>query len=232
MSQQLLTKTHLINWCDEQVAQGKELKIGWEGGNDSGWVYFVIDDEQIEYGYNTDEQSELIDMMHTHLEYGSWAGEFSANGEAIYDPTLKAFVGTDHFGGDESEDWDCNIKITIPKSIWFERVEYAIEGADSDAQFAFVISNGFLLPEHATESIRIANELTEAIAAEITKFENQPGDHDEFRDIWQDEQIARSEFIEEGDNLVYTIEDLTMGTTAVDEKEIILELVNNNEDDD
>lgn len=232
MSQQLLTKTHLIKWCDEQVANGIELKIGWEGGNDSGWVYMIKNGVQVEYNQTTDEEEELTDLMHTHLEYGSWAGEYSANGEATYDPELKAFVGEDSFGGDDSEDWSCDLKITIPKTLWFDRVEYSIEGDDPEVQFAFVINNGFKVPEHDAVAENICVKMKKAVDKEIKKFQEhlQVDGPNEFRSLWQDEQIALSEFVEQGDNLVYTIESLSMGTLVVEEKEVILELLNDDDD--
>mgnify|MGYP003335272251 CR=1 FL=1 len=41
-------KLSLIDWCDQQVADGHDLKLHWEGGGDSGWCYFTIDGENAE----------------------------------------------------------------------------------------------------------------------------------------------------------------------------------------
>jgi uncharacterized iron-regulated protein len=47
----------------------------------------------------------------------------------------------------------------------------------------------------------------------------------EYHNIWQNERYERSEFKEEGDNLVITIEELSIGTSSTDEKDIYLELI-------
>ena len=38
-------KKSIVQWCKDQADQGNELTMKWEGGGDSGWVYFEIDGE-------------------------------------------------------------------------------------------------------------------------------------------------------------------------------------------
>lgn len=79
-------KMTVAQWCDEQVKNGHTLTLKWDGGNDSGWVYFELDGEEL-----TNEYTEkLVDYCYSELDYGSWAGDFSANGEAEYDPKRKS----------------------------------------------------------------------------------------------------------------------------------------------
>ena len=86
-------KKTVLEWCKEQVAQGHELKICWEGGGDSGWCYFQIDGEEA----NNEYTDHLVNSMYSELDYGSWAGEFTATGEATFDPSENAFVGIDDY---------------------------------------------------------------------------------------------------------------------------------------
>ena len=55
--------------------------------------------------------------MDNELDYGSWAGDFSANGEAVYDSKEKAFVGTDYYSETESVPVKVSIPINIPKDL-------------------------------------------------------------------------------------------------------------------
>ena len=73
-------KQGLIEWLDEQADLGKDVMLKWEGGNDSGWAYFELDGETIE----NEHTDRLVNWMYDHLDYGSWAGDFSAQGEAVY----------------------------------------------------------------------------------------------------------------------------------------------------
>lgn len=224
MSQKLIATSDLIKWCDEQVAAGKELALGWEGGGDSGWCFFKIDGEQITDSAETDEIRDLTDRMYDHLDYGSWAGEFSASGEAIYDPKQKAFVGTDHYSEDETYNFEYPIKITVPKSLWFEALEYNMEGEDPNIDVAFTLRNGFLTDLHTEAAEQVQKQLEEQVEKAIRAY-NQMEDATEYHNIWQNERYTRSDFKEEGDNLVITIEELNIGTSSTEEKDIYLELI-------
>lgn len=223
MSQKVKTPSNLIEWCDQQVAEGKTLGIGWEGGGDSGWCWFTIDGQQVADAKETPQIRELLDLMYETLDYGSWAGEFSASGEAVYDPKQKAFVGTDYYSENQTEHWDCDVQIIIPKDLWFDAIEYNIEDESARVDFAFVIRNGFLSPKHDEVADQIKESLNDAVDAEVTKFcaDENTG---EYQSIWQSDRIVRSDFREEGDNLVYSIEEVSMTTSDTDEKDIFLTL--------
>jgi hypothetical protein len=223
MSQKLIATSDLIKWCDEQVAAGKELGIHWEGGGDSGWAYFTIDGDQVSDSEENDEIRQLTDLMYDHLDYGSWAGEFSASGDATYNATEKAFVGTDYYSEDETYNFDYLIKITVPKDLWFESLECNMEDEDPTINVAFSIRNGFLTDRHTQVAEQIKKSLKEQVEQGISAY-NQLEYTTEYRNIWQNDVINRSEFKEEGDNLVAYIEELSIGTCDTDEKEIYLEL--------
>jgi hypothetical protein len=156
----------IIDWCDKQAAEGKEITLCWEGGGDSGWVFFEIDGVQAD----GEEISALVDMMYNHLDYGSWAGEFSANGRADYDPATKCFEGTDYYSED---DWTYTtfeepFEFSIPVNYGFDSIEYNIEGNFEDdfrVEVTFNIINGFITPELR----ELENEMSEAIKEKLTK---------------------------------------------------------------
>lgn len=222
MSQKLMTKKSLVQWCDEQVAQGKEIGIGWEGGGDSGWCYFMIDGSQVNNTEYTTEMEQLIDMMDDELDYGSWAGEFSANGEAIYSPEKKAFVGIDYYSEDETIQRNCDIPIRIPKHLWFDSIEYNIQDEEANTEFAFVIRNGFLTEEHEALTSHLEQYLQTRVQEEIDSFIHDS--HREYRSMWQNDRINRNDFEEQGDDLVYVIGELGIGTMDSSDKDVYLEL--------
>lgn len=229
MAQKLMTKKSLVQWCDEQVAQGKNIGIGWEGGGDSGWCYFTIDGRQVENTKQTPEMEELVDLMYDHLDYGSWAGEFNATGEAEYDPKQKAFVGTDYYSEDDTHYQECEIPIRVPKHLWFDSLEYNMESEEIDVQVAFIIRNGFLTQEHHDAADYIAESIAIDANEVVNKYTSQDNAQ-EYRSVWQNDRIQRSAFQEDGDFLVYTIEELNIGIEDSNEKLIYLEL--ETEDDD
>jgi hypothetical protein len=224
MSQKVVATSDLIKWCDDQVAKGHELVLAWEGGGDSGWVYFKIDGEQVSNSAETPEIENLIDRMYDQLDYGSWAGEYQANGEAVYNANEKAFIGTDYYSEDETDNYECSIKITVPKSIWFDAVEYNIEQEEPIIDVVFVLRNGFLTEKHTEVAEQIKESLDEQVEETIAAYLKDPN-ATEYRNVWQNDRIERSQFKEEDDNLVAFITELSIGTCTSDNKDVYLELI-------
>jgi len=104
-------KKSIVQWCKEQYEQGNELALVWDGGGDSGWCYFEMDGDTVENEYT----EALVDHMYDTLNYGSWAGEFQANGRAIYDPETNSFEGTDYYGEDGNDVLEVDWTIRVPK---------------------------------------------------------------------------------------------------------------------
>lgn len=221
MSMKLIAKDELIKWCDEQVANGNTLSIQWEGGGDSGWCSFHINDEQVK---SEDGQiSDLLDLMYDQLDYGSWAGEFSAQGEAVYDPEEKAFIGVDNYSEDSVVDYPCKIEIKIPKNLWFDTLEIGVEGEDASVTVAFHVTNGFISEEHDEFIDNFEVSFRESILGVISDYCNDDNEN-EYRSIWETFDLSKSEFVEEGDYMKYTITSLSIGTAEVEEKDVYLEL--------
>jgi hypothetical protein len=162
----VISATEIIDWCDKQVAEGKEITLCWEGGGDSGWVYFEIDGTQAE----GEEIEALVDMMYNELDYGSWAGEFSANGTATYDPATKCFEGIDYYSEDDwtNTTFEEPFAFYIPGNYGFDSIEYNIEGNFEDdfrVEVTFNIVNGFISPELR----ELESEMSEAIKEKLTE---------------------------------------------------------------
>lgn len=211
-------KKTVLEWCKEQVVQGHELKICWEGGGDSGWVYFEIDGQQVDNEY-TDY---LVDCMYTELDYGSWAGEFTATGEAIFDPLENAFVGIDDYQEDDRLSYECKISFKVPNNLWYDRIHYSIECSGDetpDIEVQFGITNGFLSQEHK----EIEKVLEDILHDEVPKLIEQfVEEGKEFRDIWESEMFLKTDGKDMGAYTEFVIKELGMGTFTSHEKDIVL----------
>ncbi len=216
-----MTKQTLLSWCDQQVKDGKELKIVWDGGHDSGWVHFEIDGEDYE-----DEHTErLVNYMNDKLDYGSWAGEFNASGDAIYNVEEQAFVGTDYYSESQIMIYNTNISISIPKHLWFNELSIRIEADYEDTpviEAGFGIRNGFLTEEHNNIEKEISNYVQDEIIKAIEKFEEEKKVG--FESIWDEVTIPFTSFKEEGDNRVAFLEDVDFRYPQGHDNDIYLDL--------
>jgi len=213
----------LVEWCDKQVADGKELKLNWDGGGDSGWVYLEIDGTHVEDDY----AASLVEALDNQLEYGSWAGEFGANGSALYDPATKSFVGEDHYSETRSVGYNPNITIKIPKHLWFNELKIHIEsddGSGTSITLELALTNGFKIDEHYELEKKLVEYIEEKIEEAITNFRNSNDDYDNFNGIWDEITIPYTEGKLEGDHLVFSITDLEMRYYDTTDKEIYLDV--------
>ena len=225
---ELEVKKEIIDWCNQTVDDGKELKFTWEGGGDSGWANLELDGNNIEVAGYSDK---LLDGIYEELDYGSWAGEFHASGEAIYNKEEQAFVGIDDYSEDETIIHDCEIVVDVPNKLWYDSIDIRIEvnyDESPDIRVDFVVKNGFLTQKHRETADLLAEELSTKINAEIVKFSQRY----EFRSIWEQFVINRSEGVETTPGFVkHEISSINMGTTSSEEKSIYLQLIEQNEQD-
>lgn len=216
-----LSKKSIIDWCNEQVDNGNELTIKWEGGGDSGWVYFEIDGDTVENEY-TDI---LVEYMEEHLNYGSWAGEFSSNGTAYYSKETQSFEGDDNYSEDDNDIMDPEIIISIPKNLWFDSFHLEAECYYDDfpsISASFVIKNGFLSEEH----LNFCSNLEETLKEDFENISNnyQTSDGTEFRGYSDSWIVDKSEMKEEDEMLILTIDKLQIQTIKNDDRAIVFEL--------
>ena len=91
----VISNEEIYAYLDELVDKGHEIVANWDGGNDSGMVYFTVDGNIVnpESPFDYAIFDRLEEMINDKLGYGSWAGDFHAYGEAEYDSKTHSFVG-------------------------------------------------------------------------------------------------------------------------------------------
>lgn len=216
-----MTKKSIVQWCKEQAENGLELAMKWEGGGDSGWVYFEIDGQSVDNEYSR----ALVDRMDDTLNYGSWAGEFNASGKAVYNPATNSFTGTDYYGEDESEVLDVNMTIRVPKKFWFNTFHLEVEryhDGNTNVSASFLVKNGFLSQEHSDFCTNLEQELVKDFDDIFDNYHSVDGY--EFRDCTQNWILDRSETTEEGDELIFKITKMDVSVMTEDDRPVVLEL--------
>ena len=188
---------------------------------DSGWAYFQIDGESVENEYT----EYLVGMMYNVLDYGSWAGEFSASGSAEYNPESQSFEGIDDYSEDETMTHGCNIVIQVPQELWHDNLSISIEGDNGDRtriEARFGIKNGFLSDKHTAFISGLEDNMEEEVNAVIENFIQTSAK--DYRSIWETINLEPKDGVIKGDFLEYTIEELGIGTTSSEPKDIYLEI--------
>ena len=214
-------KKSIVQWCKNQTDQGNEIKLVWEGGGDSGWVHFESDGEDIDNIYTRC----LVDRIEDTLNYGSWAGEFNASGEAIYNPKTNAFEGTDFYGEDTGEVLDVDFTVRVPKKLWFDTLHVEVEAnydETPEMSVRTLIKNGFLTDEHTEICSNLESTLKDVFDALFSNYDSPNGY--EFRGCTDSWILERSEAVEEGDELVFKITKVDIQIMTNEERNIVLEL--------
>lgn len=210
-------------WAKEMHAKGHELRLGWDGGGDSGWVFFEIDGKQ----ESTPETEFLVEWCYNVLDYGSWAGEFSASGEALYDPETEAFDGIDWYSSEESctiNDEDAII-IKIPTDIKVDGLEINME-TDDEAPVTSIdikVTNGFKTPAHTAAEEKIAEELEEQYNRVISNY--CTGER-KFSAAWNNETFRTSDMTlsEDGKHWILKWDTASVTEWYEEDKNIVLNL--------
>jgi len=111
---------------------GHKIQLEWNGGGDSGEVWININEKRIDIPWDSSKQNfqekihhHVIDSMYDHLDYGSWAGEFSSCGTAdfVHDDDFIGFRGTDYYSEEEGHTGVINLGIRIPAAWLTEEME-------------------------------------------------------------------------------------------------------------
>lgn len=189
----------IINYCDGLTKHGEKLAVTWSGGNDSGWFQLELDGEPIHETSKLDDS--ITDLVENELGYGSFAGDFSTDGELIYNRDTKSFEGTDTYSETSSEKNDCAIEIYIPKNIWFDQLEVQIEASYEtieEASVRFIITNGPRIPAHSELENQLKQKILKKFLQEIRKI-------DECTSVWENFILKFDEFISKGKERVFTI---------------------------
>lgn len=202
----------VIAWCDKLTEEGKEIVLKWDGGGDSGWVYLEVDGEQ-----SSDMEAEwLIDQMYAQLDYGSWAGEFSASGDAAYNAESKSFEGIDYYTETDSAAVAAEIEIRIPKRIYFDTLEIQTEDQNCETSVEFSIRNGFDHPEAESFGKELAEKLSQQIYDAVFKNYSE----DDIDSFWANYRMERNEFTEDGQDLVYMLTSAEFSLRTTEDKHV------------
>jgi len=212
------TNKQLLEWCDKHHAEGKTLSIHWNGGSDDGWIHFEING--VECG--EPEAEALVDKMYSELDYGSWAGEFSASGQADWNPEEKAFLGTDYYSETDSTDADADVEVRVPKYIPFDEIHISTQDEEVDTTTSIMIINGFIHPETQAVEEKLNQTLQLKFSEAIDKAVAE--NNQELESAWGIYRLLRSDFKEDGDELVAKIELVQYSFREVTEKDVEINL--------
>lgn len=224
----ILDSGEIKEWADKLTADGHELKMTWDGGGDSGWVNFLIDDEEATSNEDQDKINILIEICYEELDYGSWAGEFSATGEVVYDSDTKSFSGTDYYSEDDSLPINEEVEIVIPKDIWFDSVEISIQDEEINVSSDLIVKNGFKTEAHKKAEEALEEHVRMQVDLIVSNFQSNHDEGYEYRSMWDEINLSKSDFTLKGDNMVATVDSLSIGVYKESEREIFINL--NNED--
>jgi hypothetical protein len=173
--------------------------------------------------------------MYDNLDYGSWAGEFTTNGEAPYSERTKSFEGTDYYSETEGSSCDADIKIRIPREIMFDTFEIETSGYHEEhltVECDISLRNGFMHPQTQVIMDSIKQQLSTEIQDTIDNYQEETEVHIE--NYYNNYRINRSDFEVVGDNYEYVLDTIEFSVMNEDPKDVYLDLnelkENQNED--
>lgn len=218
------TKEKAKAYLEKLLSEGaKEIRITWEGGNDEGSFSLFVDDKEVTIDYNKkDGTYELVDFIADEIGYGSFAGDYNANGEVIYDVEQGAFIGEDDC--EMLEDYTYKFKkpliFPILKELWFDNVLVDISGysEDIDISVRLSISNGPVFQEH----MDFESNAVKVIEKEI---DNLFDEIDEARDFWFTQEFDRDNLgVDKDGNFLLALTEVSYNKYVGEVKDIIIQL--------
>ena len=218
------TKEKAKKYLDLLLSVGaKEIRVTWEGGNDEGSFSLFVDEKEVDISYTKKDGSyDLVDFIADEIGYGSFAGDYNANGEVTYDVEQGAFIGEDDC--EMLEDYTYKFKkplvFPILKELWFDNVLVDISGyqEDMDISVRLSISNGPVFQEH----IDFESNAVKVIEKEIdTLFD----EIDEARDFWFSQEFGRDNLgVDKDGNFLLALTEVSYNKYVGEVKDIVIEL--------
>lgn len=210
----IIMEDSLKKTLDKLSKEGREVKVSWEGGNDSGGYTVYLD--EVELNWQDEFSDEVIRCIERRIDYGSWAGDFYADGYVLYKHEEEAFVGE---GKDVTTDYittvlkENPIEVRVPKMLNFDSITIDIEGNASDddvrSQVSFRIQNGPVFEEHLSYEKKIEKIMIKSIEDIIKSIDTSDGG--EVNSVYNDWIIRRDEMEEDGDDLCFYIREISYG---------------------
>lgn len=212
-------KPTLREWLDE-ISKLCPITATLEGGNDSGSIDISYGDSSNAPIIDPDDyQAKLYNLVYDRLEYGSFAGEFWVNGSFEYDPSTGEFQGT----GSESTTESGTIKleghpieVRVPKDLWFDTIEigtdcYHDEMEDS-LRLEILVKDGPVSEDHVTYQEKLRDKMGEAV------YNKLAGVGKDLEYCYNEWSLNRSDFKEDGDMLLATIDGIDYSFNQSDDK--------------
>lgn len=214
----------IITWCDEKVANGEELTMEWDGGNDSGCFYLKLDDQDITPDYSDTESipAMLMSMCEDEADYGSFAGDYYTIGKLIYNAETKTFEGVDDFStNDSAVITDFNLEVKIPETFWFDSLALTINLSGSaeidQINASLVLDNGPTSDMHETWETQAVKDIEE----HINKFFNDGKlDPDTVDGAYNDIFIDKEDMTLENGMYICKVDSIEYSLRTSEEKDI------------
>jgi hypothetical protein len=223
-------KQSLKQWLDDLESQGHEVKVTWEGGNDDGSFSVYVDDEEISTE-GTSMGGLLVDVVADEIAYGSFAGDYSTNGELIY--SKGELTGIDNYSCSESACLELKkkdyIRIEVPEYLWFDTLTINTEGYHEDSGIDvtvnFNISNGPVVDEHSTLEESLSEMIRDAVTERLDHVKEQ------VNYVYSDWSFRFDEGQIIDGKRVFFIEDIDYNYEDGEDKEICIEVTDDAEEE-
>ena len=201
--------------CQKLTRDGKELRIDWSGGGDSGYYETQIGEMPV------DENPDILNIYDLIIEHtGNWSfnGDYHSKGNVIYHPELQALVGEDITEESGNAVKACSIPVEIPKSLWFDRLNIRSEDWDSmNMLIELMVLNGPRSFQHALVEKQIAGQLEVWFEKELVNVEDRLGVNMNLSLRWADLQ-------ERGEFWLYVIKEIPYSFRSYETTELLITL--------
>ena len=193
----------ILTLCDRLTVEGKQLSVYWQGGNDSGWLRLKLGDADVDQP--SEMENDIIKFVAFSLGYHSFDGNFSSQGEVVYDRVRKTFSGTEHYACTDGGIVPLAFTVCLPENIWFDHLAFTINVDDQiapiECDIELRVNNGPFPENFDIIVATLVKQLRAAIAERIDDIED-------FSSMWEFIVIPRTDFQIHNGQLSYLIEEL------------------------
>ncbi len=167
-------------------------------------------------------------MVEKAIGYGSFSGSFCAEGEVLYDSETKCLVGEDRYSVDETGIRECEVKVRVPKTIWFDRIDVQTSEdrlSDNYVSVSVVVNNGPRVQDHENLERGLEDSLFAA-------FDSVMESTDDWDEVIFNRSLNFSEFIQDGDDHLLVIRDIEYRYSDCQYTDVNIPLTDLNDDDE
>lgn len=206
-----------LAYCRELTKNGEKLAMIWDGGNDEGYINIFLNDQCLS---ETDDVQ--LHRLHIYLEnnlgYGSFAGNFFAEGRCEFDHEDGCFIGTGTYTEEKADTEFCDFELQVPSDFWFDAIQVSIQGRyeTPTVEIDFEIRNGPTPTSYDQWRKRLQTQLTK----ELNKF---TAEFDADVALWERMRIPRNEFDEKDGFLTHVITEMPYAYHDTEEELVIID---------